>query len=99
MLAGRGKNYLGRTDSRLYGHARKNSPSFVRVFQQQNEPVYAWRKKIHQKMKVERLQRKEHIRLKRIEDGIVLGKWRALKEKEQKLNELLESSKSQKAIS
>ena len=50
-------------------------------------------------MKVERLQKKENIRLKRIEDVIVLGKWRALKEKEQKLNELLESSESQKLIS
>ena len=50
-------------------------------------------------MKVERLQKKENIRLKRIEDGIVLGIWRALKEKEQKLNELLESSESQKLIS
>jgi len=88
---GRGISYLGRSNNKMYGHTRKLSPSFVRVFQQQNDPVYSWKTKIFQKQKQERFLGREEQRLERIESGVVLGKWRAIKENEERLKLLIDN--------
>ena len=82
---GRGLPYHGHLNRYMYGHTRKRSPQFIRVFQQQNDAVYSWQLKIKQKMKQERFQKKENERLHRIEHGIVLGRRKSLKDKEEKM--------------
>ncbi|XP_065649177.1 nitric oxide-associated protein 1 isoform X2 [Hydra vulgaris] len=81
---GRGQMYRGHFNRRLYGHTRKRNPEFVQVFHEQNQAVYAWNKKIEEKFVRERALIKEEKRLKQLEEGVVLGKWKTLTEKEEK---------------
>lgn len=68
----------------MYGHTRKRSPQFIRLFEKQNQPTYLWKAKIQHKIARDRAQLKENKRLKRLADGVVLGKMKRLKEQEEK---------------
>lgn len=86
--AGRGVVYRGYVNNRMYGHSRKSSPQFVRVFQTQNDAVYSWKMKVKQKLKTEKYALKEEKRLKRLERGVILGKMKQLANKEKQFKDL-----------
>ena len=87
--------YRGHFNRRLYGHTRRRNPEFLQVFHEQNQPVYAWNKKIEEKLVHDRALLKEEKRLDRIEEGLVLGKWKALQEKEESFKNLLKEKNDQ----
>ena len=75
----------------MYESSRQRSPQFARLFKQQNEQVYRWKSKIREKLRLDSKQTKENKRIERLKSGVLLGKFRKLAEKEEKLR-LLEGS-------
>ena len=96
-LDGRGVAYQGHVNKNMYESSRQKSPQFSRLFQQQNQSVYMWKSKIREKLRVDSKQLKENKRLDRLKSGILLGKFKKLAEKEEKLR--LRQTENEKRLS
>ena len=81
----------------MYESSRHKAPQFARLFKQQNQQVYMWKAKIREKLRIDSKQLKEDKRLDRLKSGILLGKFKKLAEREEKLK--LQQSSNENRLS